>query len=771
MAYIPGQPVTAVVQRIEINKLRQGEHLILGFSIGGGIDQDPVQNPYSEDKTDKGIYVTRVTPKGPAEIAGLKMGDKIMQVNGWDMTVVTHDKARKRLTRKNEDVVRLLVTRKSLEEAVKHSMSGNHSAPLRTEGEARTVSPVVRSSAEQMLSRLLPTHFSEARTTGFAQLPSALTNTTTLARCLLLVSHETCLLDQVLELIMNEKPSTSATLFLDEDADRPPRARKEERGGGGGRGGAGGARSRLRRAMERRASSLKERMGSVTREGVRSFFRRNLFVLFTVAAVALGVMLGFALRPHNLSPRAIKYFSFPGELLMRMLQMLVLPLIISSLVTGISSLDGKASGKMGVRAVVYYMVTTLIAVFIGIVMVIIIRPGKGSRDSPVAASGNIEPVQAADAFLDLIRNMFPPNLVEACFKQYKTVYKKTVSTRNVTVALNLTDSLNASESAFSSVLHTIQETVVETVPVSGSSNGVNALGMVVFSICFGLVMGSMKQQGQALRDFFDSLNEAIMRLVAVIIWYAPVGILFLIAGKIVEMKDLVQVGGQLGMYTVTVIVGLLIHGLFVLPLLYFLVTRKNPFSFIGGLLQALITALGTSSSSATLPITFRCLEENNRVDKRVTRFVLPVGATINMDGTALYEAVAAIFIAQVNDMDLNFGQILTISITATAASIGAAGIPQAGLVTMVIVLTSVGLPTDDITLIIAVDWFLDRLRTTTNVLGDSLGAGIVEHLSRSELQGQNVELGNSVLEENEKPYQLICQENDSVKHRNSETTM
>ncbi|XP_056459600.1 excitatory amino acid transporter 4 isoform X4 [Gadus chalcogrammus] len=408
--------------------------------------------------------------------------------------------------------------------------------------------------------------------------------------------------------------------------------------------------------MERRGSRLKGRMGSVTREGVRSFLRRNLFVLFTVAAVALGVLLGFALRPHNLSLRAVKYFSFPGELLMRMLQMLVLPLIISSLVTGISSLDSKASGKMGVRAVVYYMVTTLIAVFIGIVMVMIIRPGKGSRDSLMAAGGNIEPVQAADAFLDLIR-------------------------------------------------------------------------------------------------------------------YAPVGILFLIAGKIVEMKDLVQMGGQLGMYTLTVILGLLIHGLVVLPLLYFLVTRKNPFSFIGGLLQALITALGTSSSSATLPITFRCLEEINRVDKRVTRFVLPVGATINMDGTALYEAVAAIFIAQVNNMDLNFGQILTISITATAASIGAAGIPQAGLVTMVIVLTSVGLPTDDITLIIAVDWFLDRLRTTTNVLGDSLGAGIVEHLSRSELLGQDAERGTSVLEETEKPYQLICQENDSVKLHNSETPM
>ncbi|KAM8875947.1 excitatory amino acid transporter 4 isoform 1-T1 [Spinachia spinachia] len=557
---------------------------------------------------------------------------------------------------------------------------------------------------------------------------------------------------------MNEKPPTSATLFLNEDADRPPVARR-----------------RLRGAMERSASSLKERMSSVSREKVKGFLRRNLFVLFTVAAVAVGVVLGFALRPHNLSLRGIKYFAFPGELLMRMLQMLVLPLIVSSLVTGISSLDSKASGKMGVRAVVYYMVTTLIAVFIGIVIVTIIQPGKGSRDSPVVKSGNIEPVQAADAFLDLIRNMFPPNLVEACFKQYKTVYKKTVRIRNVTLTLNLTDSLNITESDLSvnlsRVLHTIQETVEETVPASGSSNGVNALGLVVFSMCFGLVVGSMKQQGQALRDFFDCLNEAIMRLVSIIIWYAPVGILFLIAGKIVEMKNLAEVGGQLGMYTVSVIVGLLIHGLLVLPLLYFLVTRKNPYGFIAGLLQALITALGTSSSSATLPITFRCLEENNRVDKRVTRFILPVGATINMDGTALYEAVAAIFIAQVNDMDLNFGQILTISITATAASIGAAGIPQAGLVTMVIVLTSVGLPTEDITLIIAVDWFLDRLRTTTNVLGDSLGAGIVEHLSRAELKSQDAEVRNSVLEENEKPYQLICQENDSLNHRNGETSM
>ncbi|XP_040833599.1 excitatory amino acid transporter 1 isoform X1 [Ochotona curzoniae] len=531
----------------------------------------------------------------------------------------------------------------------------------------------------------------------------------------------------------------------------------------------GGRMERFQQGVRKRTLLAKKKVQNITKEDVKSYLFRNAFVLLTVTAVIVGTILGFTLRPYKMSYREVKYFSFPGELLMRMLQMLVLPLIISSLVTGMAALDSKASGKMGMRAVVYYMTTTIIAVVIGIIIVIIIHPGKGTKEN-MHREGKIVQVTAADAFLDLIRNMFPPNLVEACFKQFKTTYEK----RSFRVPVQANETLvGAVINNVSEAMETLTRITEELVPVPGSVNGVNALGLVVFSMCFGFVIGNMKEQGQALRDFFDSLNEAIMRLVAVIMWYAPLGILFLIAGKIVEMEDMGVIGGQLAMYTVTVIVGLLIHAVIVLPLLYFLVTRKNPWVFIGGLLQALITALGTSSSSATLPITFKCLEENNGVDKRVTRFVLPVGATINMDGTALYEALAAIFIAQVNNFELNFGQIITISITATAASIGAAGIPQAGLVTMVIVLTSVGLPTDDITLIIAVDWFLDRLRTTTNVLGDSLGAGIVEHLSRHELKNRDVEMGNSVIEENEmkKPYQLIAQDSEAEKATDSETKM
>lgn len=532
---------------------------------------------------------------------------------------------------------------------------------------------------------------------------------------------------------------------------------------------AGGRMQRFQQGVRKRTLLAKKKVQNITKEDVKNYLFRNAFVLLTVTAVIVGTILGFTLRPYRMTYREVKYFSFPGELLMRMLQMLVLPLIISSLVTGMAALDRKASGKMGMRAVVYYMTTTIIAVVIGIIIVIIIHPGKGTKEN-MHREGKVIQVTAADAFLDLIRNMFPPNLVEACFKQFKTNYEK----RSIKVPVPSNETLlGAVINNVSDAMETLSKITEEMIPVPGSVNGVNALGLVVFSMCFGFVIGNMKEQGQALKDFFDSLNEAIMRLVAVIMWYAPLGILFLIAGKIVEMEDMGVIGGQLAMYTMTVIIGLLIHAVIVLPLLYFLVTRKNPWVFIGGLLQALITALGTSSSSATLPITFKCLEENNGVDKRVTRFVLPVGATINMDGTALYEALAAIFIAQVNNFDLNFGQIITISITATAASIGAAGIPQAGLVTMVIVLTSVGLPTDDITLIIAVDWFLDRLRTTTNVLGDSLGAGIVEHLSRHELKNPDVEMGNSVIEENEmkKPYQLIAQESDTEKPIDSETKM
>lgn len=238
------------------------------------------------------------------------------------------------------------------------------------------------------------------------------------------------------------------------------------------------------------------------------------------------------------------------------------------------------------------------------------------------------------------------------------------------------------------------------------TDGMNIMGLVVASIVFGIAISSTRIDSQNLLTVFNELSHTMMRVTGWVIWLSPIGVFFLILSKLMEMDDIAGVFAKLGLYFLTVAGGILFHGFVILPTIFFMITRKNPFKFIGNMAQAIATAFGTSSSSATLPVTIQCLEQNNKVDQRVSRFVLPIGATINMDGTALYEAVAAIFIAQLRGVSLGLGHIIAISITATAASIGAAGIPQAGLVTLVMVLDTVGLPAEDVSLIIAVDWML-----------------------------------------------------------------
>ncbi|CAO2579747.1 Excitatory amino acid transporter 2 [Lemmus lemmus] len=448
---------------------------------------------------------------------------------------------------------------------------------------------------------------------------------------------------------------------------------------------------------------------------------KNLLLSLTVFGVILGAVCGGLLRLASpIHPDVVMLIAFPGDILMRMLKMLILPLIISSLITGLSGLDAKASGRLGTRAMVYYMSTTIIAAVLGVILVLAIHPGNPKLKKQLGPGKKNDEVSSLDAFLDLIRNLFPENLVQACFQQ---VTQSPVASLSNLPPNELNETMNEAP----------EETKIVIKKGLEFKDGMNVLGLIGFFIAFGIAMGKMGEQAKLMVDFFNILNEIVMKLVIMIMWYSPLGIACLICGKIIAIKDLEVVARQLGMYMITVIVGLIIHGGIFLPLIYFVVTRKNPFSFFAGIFQAWITALGTASSAGTLPVTFRCLEENLGIDKRVTRFVLPVGATINMDGTALYEAVAAIFIAQMNGVILDGGQIVTVSLTATLASIGAASIPSAGLVTMLLILTAVGLPTEDISLLVAVDWLLDRMRTSVNVVGDSFGAGIVYHLSKSEL--------------------------------------
>uniref|UniRef100_A0A4W6BXI3 Amino acid transporter n=1 Tax=Lates calcarifer TaxID=8187 RepID=A0A4W6BXI3_LATCA len=314
----------------------------------------------------------------------------------------------------------------------------------------------------------------------------------------------------------------------------------------------------------------------------------------------------------------------------------------------------------------------------------------------------------------VLLNMVPSNLIEATFQQYKTdlipILKVPTRTIQPNFVYVVPDESDPKGRTVYLELTPPPEVLYKTSP--GTSQQMNVLGIVIFSATMGLLLGRMGERGAPLINVCQCINECVMKIINAAVWYFPFGIIFLVAGKILDMQDPSTLGRKLGWYGITVLAGLFVHGLILLPLFYFLLTRKNPFTFIRFyLFECCLTATSTDRSLAS-------------------SFLWE--PPCNMDGTALYEAVAAIFIAQVNDYELDFGQLVTISITATAASIGAAGIPQAGLVTMVIVLTSVGLPPDDITLIVAIDWILDRFRTMINVLGDALAAGIIAHLCRKD---------------------------------------
>uniref|UniRef100_A0A7N6B372 Amino acid transporter n=1 Tax=Anabas testudineus TaxID=64144 RepID=A0A7N6B372_ANATE len=431
-----------------------------------------------------------------------------------------------------------------------------------------------------------------------------------------------------------------------------------------------------------------------SREKLMEFLRKNLLVIMTVSGVLVGVGLGMMVRNMNLTKAQMTYFAFPGEMLLRMLKMIILPLVVCSLISGAASLDTRSLGKLGGIAVAYFLVTTLIASGIGVALAFIIKPGVGAGALNTNSLG-LESVssnkETTDSFLDLARNLFPANLVAAAFR---------------------------------------------SVPIGTETDGMNILGLVLFAMVFGVALKKLGEEGEELIRFFNAFNEATMVLVSWIMWYIPFGIMFLVGSKIVEMEDVVLLVTSLGKYIFASILGHIIHGGIVLPLIYFGFTRKNPYSFLSGLITPFTTAFATCSSSATLPSMIKCVEENNGVDKRISRFILPIGATVNMDGAAIFQCIAAVFIAQLNNAELNAGQIFTILVTATASSVGAAGIPAGGIITIAIILEAIGLPTNDLSLMLAVDWIVDRTTTVVNVEGDALGAGILHHINQLEMKKQ-----------------------------------
>ncbi len=399
--------------------------------------------------------------------------------------------------------------------------------------------------------------------------------------------------------------------------------------------------------------------------------------------MVIGVAFGFAMSSFEGGQEIVEDWVKPfGTIFINSLKLIAVPLILGSLIKGVSDLkDISKLSKMGGKTMLTYIITTVVAVSIGLVLVNFIKPGNSITESTRQ---------------DLVAN----------YTESTQKYKE-----------------EAASQKDSGPLKALEDLVPENI-IGASSENKNMLQVIFFSIFFGIGLILIPEdKSKPVKDFFDGFNEVILKMIDLIMLAAPYGVLALLAALIVESPN-ADLFKALGWYAITVVLGLALMIVFYIVIVY-LFTGKSPKFFLNGIAPAQLLAFSTSSSAATLPVTMERVSEHLGVEKEVSSFVLPIGATINMDGTSLYQAVAAVFIAQAFGMDLSFSVQLGIVATATLASIGSAAVPGAGMVMLVIVLAQAGIPEAGLALIFAVDRPLDMCRTIVNVTGDATVSMIV----------------------------------------------
>lgn len=385
--------------------------------------------------------------------------------------------------------------------------------------------------------------------------------------------------------------------------------------------------------------------------------------------IFVGIVLGIA--AGGIIGEPVTVVSKPmGDIFLRLLKMIIVPLIFSSITAGVLGVgQGKNLGRMGLKTIIYYMVTSGLAIILGLVLVNIFKPGLGIE---LSMTGHAPELAEADA----------------------------------------------------SAIWTIIYRMIPVNPIKAMAEG-EMLGVIFFSILLGVFITQLPEKGRIFfTEFFDNMFQVMMKMTQFIINFAPLGVFGLIASIVAE-TGFSAFGSMLKFFFV-VLAALLIHAAITLPILLRFVGRiKHPYRHVKAMSEALLTAFSTASSNATLPLTMKCVEEKSGVSNKITSFVLPLGATINMDGTALYECVVAMFIAQAYGIELSFFTQWVIVFTALMTSIGVAGVPMASLVAIAIILKTVGLPLEGIGLVMVTDRILDMCRTTVNIFSDSCGAVII----------------------------------------------
>jgi Na+/H+-dicarboxylate symporter len=388
--------------------------------------------------------------------------------------------------------------------------------------------------------------------------------------------------------------------------------------------------------------------------------------------ISLGALLQWLALPQDHLFNAVVLNGFidgGGRIFIALLKMLVVPLVFVSLVCGAASLGDTGSvGRLGGKTIGLYLVTTAVAVSLAMLIALTTDPGLGGESASGMASASTYEPKTAPSVKDTFVNVVPSN------------------------------------------------------PIAAMADG-KMLQVILFALLFGLALSKAGASGEKLRGFFSDLNDVMMRLISMIIALTPIGVFCLMTqlGATLGLAEIAKVA----MYFATIVIALLVHASLVYPLLLKTLTGLNPLVFLRKMREALLVAFSTSSSGATLPVTLRTVEHKLGVQNNVASFAVPLGATINMDGTAIMQGVATVFIAQFYGIDLGLSALLTVVLTATLASIGTAAVPGVGLITLTLVLDQVGLPVEGIALIIGVDRLLDMLRTAVNVTGDATVATIV----------------------------------------------
>lgn len=446
-----------------------------------------------------------------------------------------------------------------------------------------------------------------------------------------------------------------------------------------------------------------------------------------IIGLVAGIIWAFVSSYLGWNEFTIDYIDPLGQIFIKLLKFIAVPLVLFSIIGGVSSLsDMSKLGRLGAKTLGLYLLTTVIAVGIGLVLVNLIKPGtftdeaqrvknrisyeKWVQDTP----GVPQPKDGRHFLTDPKYRPLVEEVTSA--KELEAIDQKSA---------NVEDKMAAAEKTKeTSPLQFLVDIVPDNIVLAISDNG-SMLQVIFFAIFFGITLALLPiEKSKPVIDFVNSVNEAFLKMVDLIMKIAPYFVFALLAGVIAKMadtpKEVFEIFKGLGSYSVTLVIGLFFMVFVFYPVIISLFIKKLSYKeFFKNISPAQFLAFSTSSSAATLPVTMECIEENMGVSKNISSFVLPIGATVNMDGTSLYQAVAVIFMAQLHMVDLTLGQQLTIVLTATLASIGSAAVPSAGLVMMIIVLQSVGLNPAWIAIIFPVDRILDMCRTVVNVTGDA----------------------------------------------------